>query len=162
MKVGHDVALECGSIDEFVGRLEGLAGTVETGAMYGWKVAQKRLPQAKLVVVHRPVEEVHSSFARLGVPVPLQELVEKRAMLEELGRQPGVATFDFTSFPDYDLLQRLYGHCHGEPCDLARLNGLLYRNIQIDMAERIRYIIANHARIEGFKAEVLREVAAYG
>jgi hypothetical protein len=160
-RVEHDLALQCDSIAGFVDRLSALDGTVETGAMYGWRIAQRRLPQAKLVVVRRPVPEVYESLRRVGLDVPLEELVWKRAMLDNLGYQAGVRTYSFADLSDHDRLLELYEYCLGEPCSRSWVNSLAYRNVQISIPERVAYIVSNQARISRFKEEVLREVAGY-
>src|ERR1700691_5659915 len=80
---GHDLATECASLDEFATLLRGpYVGTVETGAVVGWRALRRRLPEARMAVIRRPVPEVYASLARFGLGGSdlMNELVERDAM----------------------------------------------------------------------------------
>jgi hypothetical protein len=162
-RCGHDIAIECESIADFEWFFKqgGLSGTAETGAMYGWKVVQRRMPAAKIIVITRPVAEVYESFRKLGLFVPPGEFEPKAIMLQELSRQPGVVTLPYSSLQSEEVLRTLFEYCLGIRCPDAWYRRFEGTNIQVDIAAQLAYIETNRTRIERFKAEVAREVDTY-
>lgn len=159
-RVGHDLAVECGSLNEFCGRLcREHCGTVETGAVVGWRALRYRLPDTKIAVVRRPVAEVYSSLDRfgLGSQYLMDELIERDAKLAEVARLPGVKSFTFASLNKLETCRDLFEHCLGEPFDWEWWEGLASENIQIDVAERLRFLDTNRDRIEALKREAIEE-----
>lgn len=156
--VGHDTAVECGSLADFFAPFEnGLDGTVETGAMLGWRVIRHAMPKAKMIVVRRAVDQVAESLQRHGVPVVEGELDRRAAMLDELSAAPGVETVS------YDDLGSSNGACE-TACGVMReclgfadavwWRDMHSKNVQIDLAARVHRLRANASRIEALKTEV--------
>jgi hypothetical protein len=161
-RCGHDLATECGSLDEFEGHLRGgaYAGTAETGAMIGWRALRRRLPEAKIAVIRRPVHEVFASLARFNVGPELEivkQLIERDAMLDELARVPGVKSIAFSHLNSIDGCRALFEHCLGEPLDWEWWESLADVNIQVDVPERLRFQAGNRERIEAIKRQASEE-----
>lgn len=157
LSVGHDITRHCASIEEFVYRLAPLAGTVETGAMYGWKTIKARLPDVTLAVVRRPSCEVLASLAALGVTDFGDELVAREHMLDCVSNLKEVLTVPYSDLSSYEGASRLFKHCLGfEPAEewythWARCN------IQIDFKERMAEIVANMPRLMQLRNEITQE-----
>jgi hypothetical protein len=159
-RCGHDLATECASLDEFTSRLRGeYAGTAETGAVVGWHALRRRLPDAKIAVVRRPVGEVYNSLARFGVAsqVLAAELLERDAMLKEMAHVRGVKSFTFAQLNGIEACRALFEHCLGEPFDWEWWESLAGVNVQVDVAERLRFLEANRERIEAIKRAAIEE-----
>jgi hypothetical protein len=159
-RCGHDLATECGSLDEFTEKLRGeYIGTAETGAVVGWKVLRRRLPDARLAVVRRPVPEVYASLARfgLGSSALMDELLERDAMLDQLANVQGVKSFAFADLHGIETCRSLFEHCLGDSFDWEWWEGLANVNVQVDVAERMRFLAANHECIEAIKREAIAE-----
>lgn len=159
-RCGHDLATECGSLDEFTGKLRrDYAGTAETGAVVGWRALRRRLPDARLVVIRRPVPEVFASLARFGLASSalMDELLQRDAMLDEVATVRGVKSFTFGQLAGIEACRKLFEHCLGEPFDWEWWESLAGVNVQVDVAERLRILEANRERIEAIKREAAEE-----
>ena len=153
-KCGHDLAPECSSLDEFTQRLRGeYAGTAETGAMVGWRALLRRLPDARIAVVRRPVPEVFHSLARFGLASSalMEELLQRDAMLDQLASIPAVKSFAFADLNGIDACHELFEHCLGIPLEWEWWEGLANVNIQVNVPERLQYLTDNRDRIETLK-----------
>ena len=83
--VGHDVAVRSDSIESFFSHFdEGMIGTVETGAMAGWRLLRERVPAAAIAVVRRPIEDVKLSLSQFGVFPRAGDLEGRAAVLDEI------------------------------------------------------------------------------
>src|SRR5665213_98688 len=98
----HDYIINCASIEEFLLAFrQGLAGSVETGAMLGWKVLRQRMPAAKIVLVRRDYEQAAHALAQacaevgVALPVPLGELAMRASLLHAIARMPGVSSIRY-------------------------------------------------------------------
>jgi len=159
-KCGHDLAPECGSLDEFTERLRSdYAGTAETGAVVGWRALRRCLPDARIAIIRRPIDEVYESLARfgLGSQALLSELIERNAMLDDLARVRGVRSFTFADLSRMDDCRALFEHCLDIPFDWEWWEGLASVNIQVDVLAQVRFLRANHDRIEQLKREAVEK-----
>lgn len=159
-RCAHDLATECGSLGEFADRLRGeYAGTAETGAVIGWRALRRRLPEAQIAVIRRPVPEVFASLARFGLASSelTDELLQRDAMLDELANVPGVKSFAFADLSRIGPCADLFEHCLGEPMDWQWWEGLAGVNVQVDVPERLRFLEANRDHIEAIKREAAEE-----
>ena len=159
-KCGHDLAPQCGSLDEFTGLLRGeYAGTAETGAVVGWRALLRRLPGAKVAIIRRPVPEVYASLARfgLGCSALMDELLDRDAMLDQLANVHGVKSFAFSDLGGIEACRGLFEHCLGQPFDWEWWESLASINVQVDVAERLRFLTDNRERIEALKREAAAE-----
>ena len=159
-RCGHDLATECASLDELTERLRGeYVGTAETGAVVGWRALVRRMPEARIAVIRRPVGDVYNSLARFGVASQAlaAELLERDAMLGELAKVRGVKSFTFAQLNGIEGCRALFEHCLGEPFDWEWWEGLAGVNVQVDVADRLRFLEANRERIDAIKREAIEE-----
>ena len=159
-KCGHDLAPECGSIDELTAKFnDEYVGTAETGAMIGWRALRRRLPDARFAVIRRPVQQVYDSLARFGIgsSALMAELTERDAMLDDLSKVRGVRSFTFAQLNGVEACRQLFEHCLGEPFDWEWWKSLAGVNVQVDVAERLHFIATNRDRIEALKREAIQE-----
>ena len=158
-RCGHDIATQCGTMQEFAERLnDDCVGTAETGAVIGWRAIRRVLPDVRIAVIRRPVQDVYNSLARfgLGSSVLLDELSERDAMLDQVARLPGVRSFSFADLNGISACQELFEFCLGVPFDWEWWEGLANVNIQVDVAARLKYITENRDRIEALKRDAQR------
>lgn len=162
--VGHDITRHCSTVEDFLhafnptqARPGGLAGTVETAAMYGWKTIKSRLPQATLAVIRRPGNEVLESLAKLGVTDFQAELAARESMLDCISNLKGVLTLAYSDLALEERASELFTHCHGQaPADewYEHWNRC---NIQIDFPSRMAEIVANMPRLQRLREEITSE-----
>jgi hypothetical protein len=150
------LATECSSLDEFTGKLcSDYAGTAETGAVVGWRALRRRLPEARIAVIHRPVPEVFASLSRFGLnsSALMDELIQRDAMLDQLSNVHGVKSFAFADLNGIEACRELFEHCLGVPFDWEWWEGLASVNVQVNVLNRIRFLEANRKCIEALKQE---------
>lgn len=159
-RVGHDLAIDCSNPEEFLDRLNGMAGTVETGAMVAWRLIRARLPESKFVTIRRPVEEVYRSLTALGIEAQPDELEVKNAALAQIfleDRSSGM--YSFENLKDVGCREIMFNDLYGVPLDVE-WDRSFDRNIQIDMRERIAKLIANQDKIANLKRLAREQEAA--
>lgn len=158
-KVGHDIAIDCATPEEFLDRLSGLDGTVETGAMVAWRLIRARLPDAKFVTIRRSVEEVQRSLAALGVIADVDDMKMKNLILSRMfleDRTTGLFSFD--QLRDANHRKELFEHLIG-PFDEEWDRSFDY-NIQINIWEQIARLTANRDKIANLKRLAREQEAA--
>ena len=164
LRCGHDIAVECASIADFKAALDDLRGTCETGAAIAWRLLRQEYPQAKLVVVQRPVGEVMDSFARMRLfPSDTladltNEMLRRALFLNELSRQPNVLFLPFRAIDEEAGCAMLFEHCLGIPHDHEWWLCLRDLNIQIDFPARLKRLARNAAHLARLKAEVVERL----
>jgi hypothetical protein len=163
--VGHDISIECKSVDEFLASYRnGMAGTVETGAMIGWRLLKHELPGLRTLVVMRDVHDVLCSLAKQGVasPAVTDEIASRAYMLAAISAAPGVKTIDWQDLNDPFLREALWDWLLQIPFDPDWDARFAFTNIQIDFAARLRQLEKNRSAIEAFKAEVINRQQMIG
>lgn len=160
MTCAHDLAPECASISEFMTRLAAYDGTVETGAVVGWRLIRRYIPQAQIIVVKRQVAEVKASLRAVGLtPIP-GEIEARGRLLDECAAALGVLSFTYDQLDDPEICRRIFETCCGFWLDRAWYDRCANRNVQVDVPIQVARLIANRDRIAAFKAEVARELEA--
>lgn len=129
-------------------------GTAETGMVDGWKLVKKLVPNAKIVVIKRPIEEVKSSLAKFGINWN-DDLTRRDALLDEVSQEDGVLTVSFDDLNTEETCKKIFEHCLGISFDRDWWLTLKDANIQIDMAKRLKTLERNRGKIEALKAEVM-------
>jgi hypothetical protein len=156
---GHDLAPRCGTMAEFADLLGGsFIGSTETGAVIGWRAIRRLLPDARIVVVRRPVRQVYDSLCAfgLGSPALLTELIGRDHMLERLSREPGVLSLAFDDLTHPSACSRLFEFCLGQRFDYGWWKYLSKINVQIDVPAFLQYLADNRIRIENLKRDARR------
>jgi hypothetical protein len=156
-RVAHDITIRCELPEDFFSALGQCHGTVETGAVIGWKLIRQRLPNARFVVVKRPMAEVRASLGAFGIDWAEDELAERDAMLDVLSATTGVETIDYDDLTIPQCCQWLWGFCHGQavPFDTAWWELMAQTNVQVDMAARIEQLRVNADRLAAFRRDVI-------
>ena len=129
----------------------GLHGTVETGAVIGWREIRKQMPNAQLVVVRRDVEEVVQNLKTFDLPMDYGDIRYKAALLDELSEQPGVVTIPFKSLAQEFTCAWLYELCTKLTIPSGWWEHVSKIDIQIDLYAHTQKLIARKDAIERFK-----------
>jgi len=122
-------------------------GSSETAGAPWWRLLPRYVPEAKIVVVRRPVGEVVNSLMKVGVAFD-RELLERnmrwhdRKLGQLVKRVAGVLCVDYTDLNDESVCARVFEHCTGLPHDPAWWAFLSGMNLQTDMVEMVRYATA--------------------
>jgi len=161
-QVGHDVAARSNSIAGFFRNFdEGMAGTVETGAMMGWRLFRERFPSAPITVVRRSVQDVYLSLSQFGIFPLAGDLEARSAILDELEKEPGVLSVSFRDMYSEKSRRRVFEHCLGRRWDQEWDARWAPVNVQVDVAVAMRAVAANQDAIVAMKEEVRSSVGVY-
>jgi hypothetical protein len=159
-EIVHDLAVECGSVQDFEDGLEAVDGAVETGAVLAWRLIREWHPEIRLATVHRPLGEVLRSLERLGLGSAHSPDMEARLeMLRALAQQPGVQNFAFDDLGLEIPCARLWEHCLGQEFDFEWWKEMAGKNVQIDMKQRLLRLRANAPALDRLKLEIVYEVS---
>ncbi len=156
--VGHDIGIECKHPEDFLASFRnGMAGTCETGSMFGWRLLRHFMPQVKFVVVRRPRWEVLRSLGAYGL-LGLEDEMERRdALLDLIGSLPGTLTLDYHNLGYPEGSEKLWEFCLGKPFDEPGWRQINAVNIQVNMEERLAQLRRNYGQIEILKLETIAQ-----
>ena len=161
--VGHDLAVDCSSVADFEDCLEAVDGTVETGAVMGWRLLREYYPDLRIATIARPVWAVIQSLDAFGLGQANRDDMFARAeMLTALAQQPGVENFTFDGLSRESECARLWEFCLGRDFDFDHWVEMKDQNIQIDMKERVSRIAANAPGLELLRADLVSEISKIG
>jgi hypothetical protein len=156
---GHDIGITSDSPADFAQRLTAdMAGTCETGAGFAWRLIRRLVPDVRFVVVLRPVSEVCASLARFGITGVEAEMQARMDCLQQIVRQPGTTTLDWTALRFERTCARLYQDCTGHTLDFMWWRTFEHLNIQVDMVQRLRLLQSRAESIATLKATVAQEL----
>lgn len=165
--VSHEQAIYMRSIEdvqEFFERPN--TGTVETAAAQAWRIIHHHVPNLRVAVIRRPVDEVIDSVLKVplkGVAtydeVRLQKVMAYGdRMLRQISALPGVLTLNYADISSEDACAALFEHCLPYEFDRPWWDWMKDRNVQADVPSIIRYYHENKIQIEGFKLSLKREL----
>jgi hypothetical protein len=147
-------------------------GTAETAGAPWWRLLDRFAPDARVLVVRRPRNEVAESlmnipgtqFDRAALDSILLKLDRSLDQIE--ARLPNVLSASFDSLNEEDTCAAVFEHCLQQPHDLDHYARLAPVNIQINMPALMRHyaayapameklaLIAKHETIAAFAPEV--------
>ena len=149
---GHDELRHCRSLDDVRSWLaQPLTGTVETAGAAFWRLLAQYAPDARLVVLRRPVAEVVDSLSHLGfdaaVTRPAMQRLDAK-LVQVASRVPGVLSVTMAELDDEAACARVFEHCTGLPHSTEWWRTIAPLNLQTDMPATIRYFEAHKPQLE--------------
>lgn len=136
-------------------------GAVETAAAPHWRLLARYRPDARVVVIIRPVAEVVDSLMRVelrGTAIFDRAELTKRMTALHAKLMQVTARFQKAAWVDFDMLRYRKGakcvfeHCLPYEFDEAHWDALEGENIQSDVAAAIRYARAYAPQLERLNA----------
>ncbi len=120
-------------------------GTAETAGAPWWRLLDKFAPNARVLVVRRPRDEVAESllkiagtqFDRAGLDALLLKLDRSLDQIE--ARLPNVLSVSFDSLNEEDTCAAVFEHCLQQPHDLDHYARMAPVNIQINLPAMMRH-----------------------
>ncbi len=165
-RVGHDIAIQCSSSKEFIDSFSnGLDGTVETGAMIGWRLLRHELPRLRTLVVMREPDEVVASLLRKGMPASgglVDEIYFRSHMLAGISAVPGVRTINWRELDRPATREALFEWLLDLPLDEDWDARFAATNIQIDFAARLVQLAQRGPVIAAMKQEIVARQLTMG
>ena len=171
---GHDEARHFRSLEDIRSWLsQDCTGTVETAVAPWWRLLAKYRPDARVVIVRRPVEEVVNSLMALDMrgTVAFDRTVLTRTMkrldakLDQVAaRWPNALSVQYADLVDGATCARIFCHCLPYPFDVAWWSTFANVNLQCSMTEMMRYYKAYQPQLTKIgaiaKQTILTDLAA--
>lgn len=158
--VMHDLAIDTDTIDDWLELVFRHArGTCETGAVEVWPILRRAIPECRIAVIQRPLDEVVKSLSRAGFKPNMDDLHRRAAALSDLAEQPGVLAVQFDDLCNPRACAALQEHCLGVPFAWpvwAEMDG---QNLQCDAAARMARLIERRPQIMALRAELIERLA---
>jgi len=162
---GHEQLRHCRSLDDVRSWLgQPYAGTAETIAAPFWRLLPHLAPDARAVVVRRPVADVVASLMRFGLfdeatlTAAMTRLDAKLCQIT--ARLPGVLSVAFADLGDEATCGRIFAHCLGEPMPHAWWETAAPVNVQINLPHMMRQFIAHRPQLEKLAATARHRIIA--
>ena len=160
--VGHDLAIDADSIDQWLGYVaRDFRGTCETGAVEVWPILRRSIPACRIITIHRPLEAVCASLAAAGYDPPLDDLTRRCVALESLSGQPGVLSLPFDALADPRACAVLQEYALGVPFDWPAWREAASLNVQINREQRLARLAERRPQIERLRAELIERLAEH-
>lgn len=152
---GHEEIRHARSLDDVKSWFkQPLTGTVETAAAPWWRLVKEYAPDARIVVVRRPVSEVMDSLNRLNLPFEqgaLYKLITRLDQkLDQIEERVECISIPYDSLHDEDVCASVFEWCLPYKHNSAWWEANAGRNYQIDMRAMCRYFAAyapQHAKL---------------
>lgn len=164
-QVGHDICIRANSIEEFLNSYTcGMNGTVETGAMLGWRLLRHEIPNLQTLVVLRDPREVVESLARKGLHSQeiINEVFSRSYMLSAISSASDVQTIEWTDLNSRPIREQIFEWLLELPFDEDWDARFANTNIQIDFEARVEQLASRREQIVAFKREVIARQAKIG
>lgn len=121
-------------------------GTIETMGCSFWRLIPKYCPNAKIITIRRPVDDVIDSLVKLGFTAS-KEFVRSIQMydrkLDQLEKRlPNVVSIKYSDLENEDTCKNIFEYCLNYPHDSVWWQKMAELNLQIDMAALLRYVKA--------------------
>ena len=133
-RVAHELSLFATSAESWRDLFSQCDGTVETGGTIAATRIIREFPNAKIVLLSRPEDEIRSSFAKAGFSPP-SELASQIATIELL-KNSGLLHFTSADLDNRLAAKWLWEHLTDEPFDRDWWEFAKSRNVQVDLSHQ--------------------------
>jgi len=163
---GHDETRHVRSLDDVRAWLsQPCTGTCETAAAPFWRTLRALRPDARVVVVRRPVADVVASLMALGLGFDagvLGALMWRldRKLDQVAARWQGTLSVTFGDLADEATCAAVFTHCTGLAHDHDWWAHLAPINLQIDMRAMVRYFAAHMPALNRVAAQIGQQTRA--
>jgi hypothetical protein len=163
----HEHAINMRSMDDVVEFFaQPNIGAVETGIMQGWWLLRYHVPNIRMVVIHRPVNEVIKSLLATDVSgvatydeQKLWRIMPYGArMLRQIGEVPGVLNVEFDELESREGCQRIWDFVLPYPFDDEWWELMKDENITVDMKAFLTKYFTIKDQVEDFKKQCRTEL----
>lgn len=160
--VGHEILINCESVDQFLESYKnGMWGTVETAGSMLWRIVREELPDCNIILIRRPIIEVHRSLAKAGVIADLHALAEADAMLDAAASDSSIVSVPYNLLSEPFMGKWLFEKCLDLEFDFEWWAHMIQTNIQVDMPGWMKKIEENKQTFEALKADVASRGSNY-
>jgi hypothetical protein len=162
---GHEELRHCrslGDVEQWFS--QSCIGTSETSAAPFWRLFERFAPDARIVIVRRPVADVVESVVRLpSFSVDREALTKAMVQLDRkldqvAARCKNVLSVSFAELHDEQVCRSVFEHCLPYDYDPRQFAFWSPINIQIDMRAIARYVAAYRPALEKLTAVAKRHI----
>lgn len=157
--VAHDLAIGCRSVEEFLARLDDVEGSVETGAVIGYRLLRHLRPDVRQLTLTRPFRDILSSLTRAGFAHNRNELVERRALLE-MAAQEAEMTFTFDELNDAGTRQIIFEYLLDVSWDEDWDRRMVGTKVEVERGQRLKELEENREATEELKRDLAQLLLA--
>lgn len=141
-------------------------GTVETAAAPFWRLQQQLVPQARVVVLRRNLEDIVDSFIRTGVKfneeaLEAQMLRLSRKQDQILARVPGALEVWFEDLHEEATAKQVFEFCLPYAFDKAWWKKLRDLELQCDIKALYRYLLAYKKPLDVVQGQAKQAMLAH-
>lgn len=130
--------------------LEPGRGSAETSAAPAWPLLERMMPDLRVVVVKRDVNEIvesikRSAAGRLAIEeVQLRRIITYLARcLDKIAERPNALTVTFEDLASEDMCRAIFEHCLPYAWDKGWWEYMREKNLQVDLVELTRMYEGN-------------------
>jgi hypothetical protein len=144
--VGHEILGECDSVQKFLDSYHnGMWGTCETAGAGLWRIVRQELPECQIVLIRRPLVEVHRSLIQMGLTANLTSLAAQEAMLDAATSDPRIISIPYTMLSEPFIGKWLFEVLLQEEFDFDWWMRVVNTNIQVKMPDFLERL--EHAQV---------------
>lgn len=123
-------------------------GIADTFLIVLWKELRQMFQEARIVVIHRPLEQVIQSHTRLGLGI--KYLVEESRLMEETRQDKEILHIEYGELAKPEVCRQIYKHCVGVDVDSAWLAACQEYRIETDLSRLKERVLCNQSKVASF------------
>ena len=148
-RVYHDIPLSVGTLAEMRAALAvPRTGTVETNLSRAAPMLLTWFPDAPIVVIRRPVDDVLASMTRIGWQMERSYLEAEDRNLDEIGKLPNAIMVPYHQLSTKTGCEDVFEHCLRRRFDFEHWKRFRYRNIQVDPTAHSEFVATRWEQIQ--------------
>ena len=161
----HQAAIAMRSLEDMTALFRvPCTGSSEPGASLGWRVLRGRVPEIRMAVVRRPVEECVRSMCRVDLQgmarydpdVLRRTLMREDRALDDIASQNGALSVGFDDLRGELGCRRIFEHCLPFRFDREWWLAWKDKNVQADVPATLSYYQHTLGGVTAFKRETWR------
>lgn len=163
---GHDEARHVRGLDDVKSWLvQDCVGTVETAAAPYWRLLAAMRPDARVVVVRRPVDAVVDSLMATGImfdrAILTRRIQRLNGKLDQITRRlPNVLSVQFADLAREETCATVFEHCLQYRHDPAWWASIAPVNLQVNLRALLRHAIAHGKQLRLAESVCKQEIRA--
>ncbi len=137
-RCAHDLILRSDSLKHLITNLTSVTGSVELGLGVAWPLLFNLLPETKVIVIRRHLNDIYRSLHRLGLYIPIEELEMRDKALEHCSQHPKVKSYSFEDLDNPEICKEIFEYCLNCNWNQAWYRAYAGINIQLNVPKRMQ------------------------
>jgi hypothetical protein len=141
--VGHEILTNCPNVQAFLDSYKyGMWGTCETAGAPLCPIVRHEMPECRIVLIRRPIQEVYRSLSEKGVMPDLSILAEMDMNLNVVAVDPKVISIPYALLSDPGIGRFLFEYCLELEWDEKWWEFMVQQNVQVDMPKWMERLVS--------------------